>query len=80
MIDKPALMNAIWRIAPEYVCLINQQEQSGKNDLFSALLTDLGIEVEPNISLDNVITIFPDAGKDFLLLKKDITVCQSRAD
>ena len=80
VIDKQALMNALWDAAPEYVCLINQQEQSGKNDLFSALLTDLGIEVEPNISLDNVITIFPDAGKDFLLLKKDMTICQSRAD
>ena len=80
VIDKPALMNALWDVAPEYVYLINQQEQSGKNDLFSALLMDLGIEVEPNISLDNVITIFPDAGKDFLLPKKDMTICQSRAD
>ncbi|MDE7243864.1 MAG: hypothetical protein K2O18_07800 [Oscillospiraceae bacterium] len=80
VIDKPALMNALWDTAPEYVCLINQQEQSGKNDLFSALLMELGIEVEPNISLDNVITIFPNAGKNFLLLKKDKTICQSRAD
>lgn len=80
VIDKQALMNAIWDAAPEYVCLINQQEQSGRNDLVSAMLMELGIEVEPNISLDNVITIFPDAGKDFLLLKKDMTICQSRAD
>ena len=80
VIDKPALMNALWDAAPEYVCLINQQEQSGRNDLFSALLMDLGIEVKPNISLDSVITISPDAGKDFLLLKKDITISQSRAD
>ena len=80
IIDKPALMNALWDAAPEYVCLINQQEQSGKNDLFSVLMREAGIEVEPNISLDSVITIFPDAGKDFLLLKKDMTICQSRAD
>ena len=80
VIDKPALINALWDAAPEYVCLINQQEQSGKNDLLSALLMGLGIEVEPNISLDNVITVFPDAGKDFLLLKKDMTICQSRAE
>ena len=73
-------MNALWDAAPEYVCLINQQEQSGRNDLFSALMMKLGMQVEPNISLDNVITIFPDAGKDFLLLKKDMTICQNRAD
>ncbi len=80
VIDKQALMNALWDAAPEYVCLINQQEQSGRNDLFSALMMELGVQVEPNISLDNVITIFSDAGKDFLLLKKDMTICQNRAD
>ena len=80
VIDKPALMNAIWRIAPEYAAWMNCHEQSGKNDLFYALLAEAGADVEPNISMDNMISIFPDAGKDFLLLKKDITICQSRAD
>jgi len=69
VIDKPALMNAIWAAAPEYAALMNWQEQSGKNDLFSALLAEAGVEVEPNISMENMITLFPDAGKQFLLLK-----------
>ena len=30
--------------------------------------------------MDNMIPIFQDAGKDFLLLKKDMTICQSRTD
>ncbi len=53
----------------------------------SDLTADLGEQTEHDkahnveetlgyISLDNVITIFPDAGKDFLLLKKDMTICQ----
>ena len=69
MIDKPALMNAIWDAAPEYAYLMNWQEQSGKNDLFSALLAEIGMDVEPNIAMENMIPLFPDAGKDFLLLK-----------
>jgi len=72
VIDKPALMNAIWNAAPEYAYLMNWQEQSGKNDLFSALLAEAGVEVEPNISMKNMITLFPDAGKDFLLLRKRV--------
>ena len=67
VIDKPALMNAIWNAAPEYAYLMNWREQSGKNDLFSALLAEAGVEVEPNISMDNMIPLFPDAGMDFLL-------------
>lgn len=69
VIDKPALMNAIWDAAPEYAYLMNWQEQSGKNDLFSALLAEIGVDVEPNIAMENMIPLFPDAGKDFLLLK-----------
>lgn len=70
VIDKPALMNAIWTAAPEYAYLMNWQEQSGKNDLFSSLLAEAGVEVEPNIAMDNMIPLFPDAGRDFLLLKE----------
>ena len=74
MIDKPALMNAIWSAAPEYAYLMNWQEQSGKNDLFSSLLAEAGVAVEPNITMDNMISLFPDAGKDFLLLKERVRV------
>lgn len=73
LIDKAALMNAIWSAAPEYVYLMNWQEQSGKNDLFSSLLAEAGVAVEPNITMDNMIPLFPDAGKNFLLLKEGVT-------
>lgn len=73
VIDKPALMNAIWKVAPEYAALMNCQEQSGRNDLFSALLAEAGVAVEPNISAANMIGIFPDAGENFLLLKERVT-------
>lgn len=72
VIDKPALMNAIWNVAPEYAYLMNCQEQSGKNDLFSSLLAEAGVDVEPNIAMDNMIPLFPDAEKDFLLLRKRV--------
>lgn len=70
LIDKHALMNAIWRVLPEYALLMNRQEQTGQNDFISALLRELGVEVEPNISMDHMITIFPDAGEDFLLFER----------
>ncbi len=70
LIDKPALMNAIWKVAPEYAALMNCQEQSGRNDLFSALLAEAGVQVEPNISTDNMIGIFSDAGENYLLFDR----------
>ena len=70
VIDKPALMNAIWAVAPEYAALMNCQEQSGRNDLFFALLAEAGVQVEPNISTDNMIGIFPDSGENFLLFDR----------
>ncbi len=69
VIDKPALMNAIWDVVPEYAFQISKWEQSGKNDFISALLSEFGVKIEPNISNEHVIPIFQDAGKDFLLLK-----------
>lgn len=70
VIDKPALMNAIWAVAPEYAALMNCQEQSGRNDLLSALLAEAGME--PNISEANMIGLFPGAGENFLLLTQQV--------
>ena len=70
VLNRPALMNAIWDTVPEYAAWMNGQEQSGKNDFLSALLAEAGVEVEPNICMDDLITIFPDAGTDFLLLRE----------
>lgn len=67
---NPWLMNAIWAVAPEYAALMNCQEQSGRNDLFFALLAEAGVQVEPNISTDNMIGISPDSGENFLLFDR----------
>lgn len=69
LIDRTALMNAIWNHAPEYAALMNRQEQSGANDIPAMLLRYFGIEVEPRILQDRMIAMSPDAGEDFLLLK-----------
>ena len=80
VIDKAALMNAIWDVAPEYATLMNCQEQSGKNDLFAALLAEVGVTIQPNVSMDNMIQIVQGAGSDFLLLRKCISICTNRAE
>lgn len=71
LIDRPALMNAIWKVLPEYALLTNQQEQAGQNDFVFLLLRELGVDAEPNISPDHMILISPDANKDFLLFKRE---------
>ena len=62
-------MNAIWSSYPDYALEINKLEQLGQNDLVAETLKTLGIDVEPNISPDSLLVLYPDAGKDFLLLK-----------
>ena len=70
VIDKPALMNAIWRDAPEYAIMMNRQEQTGMNDLPTMLLGDFGIEAGPQILPDRMIAISADAGVDYLLFRR----------
>ncbi len=65
-IDVPTLMNAIWRDHPDYALNHNIKEQTGANDEISLLFRQLGIEVDPNISQENMITLFPDAGVEYL--------------
>ena len=70
MIDKPALMNAIWRDAPEYAVMMNRQEQTGMNDLSAMLLRDFDIAAGPRILPDRMIAISADTGADYLLFKR----------
>lgn len=65
-IDVPALMNALWQNHPDYVLNHNIGERTGANDAVSLLLRQLGIQAAPNISLDNMITLFPDTGVEYL--------------
>lgn len=70
VIDKPALMNAIWKDIPEYAVMMNQQEQAGMSDLLSMLLRQSGIEAGPHILPDRMISMSANAGVDYLLFKR----------
>ena len=70
VIDKPALMNAIWRDAPEYAVMMNRQEQTGINDLSAMLLRDFDIAAGPRILPDRMIAISADTGVNYLLFKR----------
>ena len=65
-IAVPALMNAIWRNYPGYVFAHNAREQFGLNDAVCWLLKQLDMEASPNISVDNMIALFPDTGVEYL--------------
>lgn len=65
MINQPALMNAVWTRFPEYAAAHNMREQRGGNDGFGMMLRALGIESELRGSLDNMITLTPNAGIHF---------------
>ena len=68
VIDKPALMNAIWAELPEYAVLMNRQEQMRRDELAALLWSDAewGSQASPG----RMICISPDAGKDYCLFKR----------
>lgn len=68
MVNRSALMNAIWKHHPNYAATHNMQEQLGLNDSFALLINTLGGEMEPTSSVDNMIGIDQNAGYDFLNL------------
>lgn len=67
VVDRAALMNAVWDGFPEYAAAHNAGEQSGRHDLLGLTRRLLG---EPEVPLrsapDFVIAMTPDAGKQFL--------------
>ena len=65
LIDRQALMNAVWRSFPEYAAAYNMREQQGKNDCFGMLLLTFGIETELRSSLENMIVLTPGVGTQF---------------
>lgn len=65
-ITIPALMNAIWQNHPDYAYAHNAREQLGLNDGFCYLLKQFGIESAPNISVDNMIALSPEAGVEYI--------------
>ena len=72
LIDKPALMNAIWQDFPEYAVIANGLEQSGANDIVGTLLNEMGADAERNVSPEHLISISPDVGTSFLRFPADV--------
>lgn len=68
IVDKAALMNAIWRYFPEYAAIYNAQVQQGLQDTAGLLLNAVNMQVELEPDIDDVISISPQAGIDFLHL------------
>ena len=66
LIDREAMMNAIWQKHPEYAALFNRQEQEGLNDGTAYFWRWLGYDVEPEGKTENLIRFAPDAGSDYL--------------
>lgn len=65
-INLAALMNAIYQFHPEYAVQHNVAEQAGANDGFSRFLHMLGIDAEPKISHEQLISLTVQVGTEFI--------------
>lgn len=65
-IDLAALMNAIYQFHPEYAVQHNASEQAGLNNALGQLLHMLGIDMEPEISQERLISLTAQAGTEFI--------------
>ena len=66
-INFKALMNAVWEYHPQYAAVYNLREQTGHHDMLGLLLRRLGKEdVELKGSQENMITLSPEVGTEFL--------------
>ncbi len=62
LIDKPALMNAIWKNCPKYAVTLPQLDEAAWKNYLSRIKTER----------DKIIGIYPDAGDDFMLFRKNL--------
>lgn len=61
LIDKPALMNTIWKNCPKYAVALPQLDETAWKNYLTKVKTER----------DALIGIYPDAGDDFLLFRKN---------
>lgn len=62
LIDKPALMNAIWKNCPKYAVTLPQLDEAEWKHYLSRIKAER----------DEIIGIYPDAGDDFMLFRKNL--------
>ena len=68
IINMAALKNAVFQRYPEYMIQHNRNEVSGRNDSAGRFLQMMGMEVELTGKEENLITLAPDAGIDYLIM------------
>lgn len=68
LIDRAAMMNAIYLNHPQYAVQHNRLEQDGLNDAGAQFWRWLGFDVEPEGQVENLIRFNPDKGGNYLLL------------
>lgn len=62
LVDKPALMNTIWKNCPKYAVMAPQLGETEWKNYLSGIKT----------KWEKIIGIYPDAGEDFLLFRKEL--------
>lgn len=67
LIDREAMMNAIYLNHPQYAVQHNRREQEGLNDVGAQFWRWLGYDVEPEGQVENLIRFNPDKGGNYLL-------------
>ncbi len=65
MIDKAALMNAIWRYHPEYAAAYNEHEKAGQDNAKAYFVDALGPDWETRFPEAGMIQMTPEAGTGF---------------
>lgn len=66
LVDRAAVMNAIWHNHPEYAVIFNKREQEGLNDGAAHFWRWLGCDAEPEGKEKNLIRLVPDIGTEYL--------------
>ena len=66
LIDNRALMNVLYRVHREYVVTYNTEEQLGLHDSIRFLMNVLGVDVDLESRPDNMVSICPEAGFEYL--------------
>lgn len=66
LIDRAAMMNAIYVHYPEYAVTHNKREQEGLNDVGAHFWRWLGFDIEPEGKEDQLVVFHAEAGTDYL--------------
>ena len=68
VVDMAALKNAVFQRFPDYMIQYNQNEITGRNDNTGMFYQMLGVEAELSGKEENLITLSPDAGTEYLIM------------